>query len=197
PAIGDAVTSSAVLAYIIVSCLSMAAAIGIQTTSPATPGAVHHGTSTLPEDSASESSPSVPHSEDSASESSPSVPHSEDSASESSPSVPHSEDSASESSPSVPHSEESASENTSAGPLPEDSASGRSSSSLLSYSSLPKALFVVGIACLLFSDLLIAQRRFLSDSTLYFLMMPTYFASQLLATHSLLLHTTKTNIQVS
>ena len=53
----------------------------------------------------------------------------------------------------------------------------------------PRFLFAAGIACLLISDLLIAQRRFLGDATLYALMMPTYFASQLLATASILTNT--------
>ncbi len=52
--------------------------------------------------------------------------------------------------------------------------------------SLSRALYIIGIASLLFSDLLIAQKRFLHDGTLYALMMPTYFASQILVTASLL-----------
>lgn len=55
--------------------------------------------------------------------------------------------------------------------------------------SLSHILFAVGIASLLFSDLLIAQKRFLGDDTLYALMMPTYFASQLLVTASILHNT--------
>ena len=55
-------------------------------------------------------------------------------------------------------------------------------------SRFSRALFIIGIASLLFSDLLIAQKRFLHDGTLYPLMMPTYLASQLLVTASLLLH---------
>lgn len=55
-------------------------------------------------------------------------------------------------------------------------------------SRFSRALFIIGIASLLFSDLLIAQKRFLHDGTLYSLMMPTYLASQLLVTASLLLH---------
>lgn len=53
-------------------------------------------------------------------------------------------------------------------------------------SRLWKFLFVAGVASLLFSDLLIAQKRFLHDSTLYPLMMPTYFASQLLISAALI-----------
>lgn len=59
-------------------------------------------------------------------------------------------------------------------------------------SALPfrtRFLFATGIACLLFSDLLIAQKRFLGDGTLYTLMMPTYFASQLLVTAYMLTNT--------
>ena len=52
-------------------------------------------------------------------------------------------------------------------------------------------LFIAGVASLLFSDLLIAQKRFLGDDTLYLLMMPTYFASQLLITASLLITTSR------
>lgn len=123
PVIGDAVTSGAVLAYILVSCLSMAAAIGIQTEQFATTDTPQLDTSHFTDVPTSRQPYSFP----------------------------------------------------------------------LTYSSVSKAIFVAGIACLLFSDLLIAQRRFLSDSTLYTLMMPTYFASQLLATTSLILHTTNTN----
>lgn len=47
-------------------------------------------------------------------------------------------------------------------------------------------LFMAGIASLLFSDLLIAQKRFLHDGTLYMLMMPTYFASQILVAAAIL-----------
>ena len=53
-------------------------------------------------------------------------------------------------------------------------------------SNLWKILFVVGIASLLFSDLLIAQKRFLHDGTLYPMMMPTYFASQLFISAALI-----------
>ncbi len=53
-------------------------------------------------------------------------------------------------------------------------------------SKLWKILFVAGVASLLFSDLLIAQKRFLHDGTLYPLMMPTYFASQLLISAALI-----------
>lgn len=53
-------------------------------------------------------------------------------------------------------------------------------------STLVRILFIAGIASLLFSDFLIAQKRFLGDGTLYALMMPTYFASQILVTASLL-----------
>lgn len=52
--------------------------------------------------------------------------------------------------------------------------------------SVFKILFVAGVASLLFSDLLIAQKRFLHDGTLYPLMMPTYFASQLLISAALI-----------
>ena len=106
PRIGDAVTSSAVLAYVLVSCLSMAAALGLDKRGarnghPRNTG--EPGTSALP--------------------------------------------------------------------------------------FRARFLFAAGIVCLLFSDLLIAQRRFLGDGTLYALMMPTYFASQLLATASILTNT--------
>lgn len=57
----------------------------------------------------------------------------------------------------------------------------------LAHEPLTRALYIIGIGCLLFSDLLIAQKRFLHDGTLYPLMMPTYFASQLFVTASLLL----------
>lgn len=56
----------------------------------------------------------------------------------------------------------------------------------LAHEPLTRALYIIGIGCLLFSDLLIAQKRFLHDGTLYPLMMPTYFASQLFVTASLL-----------
>ena len=49
-----------------------------------------------------------------------------------------------------------------------------------------RILFIAGIASLLFSDLLIAQKRFLHDGTLYILMMPTYFASQILVTAAII-----------
>lgn len=55
-----------------------------------------------------------------------------------------------------------------------------------SVSTLSRVLFIIGIASLLFSDLLIAQKRFLHDGTLYALMLPTYFASQLFVTASML-----------
>ena len=55
-------------------------------------------------------------------------------------------------------------------------------------SSFSRAIYIIGIASLLFSDLLIAQKRFLHDGTLYALMMPLYFASQLLVTASLICH---------
>lgn len=53
-----------------------------------------------------------------------------------------------------------------------------------------RILFIAGIASLLFSDLLIAQKRFLHDGTLYALMMPTYFASQLLITTAIIRRST-------
>lgn len=49
-----------------------------------------------------------------------------------------------------------------------------------------RVLYIIGIGSLLFSDLLIAQKRFLHDGTLYALMMPTYFASQILVTASVI-----------
>ncbi|MCR4921710.1 MAG: lysoplasmalogenase [Bacteroidaceae bacterium] len=52
---------------------------------------------------------------------------------------------------------------------------------------LSRLLFVSGIGSLVFSDLLIAQKSFLHDATLYAAMMPTYFASQLLVTAALIL----------
>lgn len=55
-----------------------------------------------------------------------------------------------------------------------------------------RILFIAGIGSLLFSDLLIAQKRFLGDNTLYALMMPTYFASQLLVTTASLVSADKT-----
>lgn len=48
-----------------------------------------------------------------------------------------------------------------------------------------RVLYIIGIASLLFSDFLIAQKRFMHDGTLYSLMMPTYFASQLFVTASI------------
>lgn len=49
-----------------------------------------------------------------------------------------------------------------------------------------RVLYILGIASLLFSDLLIAEKRFLHHDTLYSLMMPTYYASQFLVTAALL-----------
>ncbi len=54
------------------------------------------------------------------------------------------------------------------------------------YDRFARGLYIAGIFSLLFSDLLIAQKRFLHDGTLYALMMPTYFLSQLLVTAALL-----------
>lgn len=56
----------------------------------------------------------------------------------------------------------------------------------LSIPSPTKVLFIIGIACLLFSDTLISFHEFLHQSFLYELMMPTYFASQILVTAALL-----------
>lgn len=56
-----------------------------------------------------------------------------------------------------------------------------------------RVLFIIGIGSLLFSDLLIAQKRFLHDGTLYALMMPTYFASQLFVAASIIQQRLKTN----
>ena len=53
-------------------------------------------------------------------------------------------------------------------------------------SRLSRLLFILGIASLIFSDTLIAQKRFLHEDCLFTLMMPTYFASQLLVTAALL-----------
>jgi len=50
------------------------------------------------------------------------------------------------------------------------------------YNRWARLLFIVGIGSLLFSDFLIAQKRFLHEGSLYMLMMPTYFASQILVT---------------
>ena len=50
------------------------------------------------------------------------------------------------------------------------------------YDRFARGLYIAGIFSLLFSDLLIAQKRFLHDGTLYTLMMPTYFLSQILVT---------------
>ena len=54
------------------------------------------------------------------------------------------------------------------------------------YDRFARGLYIAGIFSLLFSDLLIAQKRFLHDGTLYTLMMPTYFLSQLLVTAALI-----------
>ncbi len=53
-------------------------------------------------------------------------------------------------------------------------------------SKLSRLLYFLGIASLVFSDLLIAQKKFLHEGSLYAVMMPTYFASQLLVTAALI-----------
>lgn len=60
-----------------------------------------------------------------------------------------------------------------------------------SVSIFTRVLYIIGVGSLLFSDLLIAQKRFLHDGTLYSLMMPTYFASQLFITASVIQRTLK------
>lgn len=60
--------------------------------------------------------------------------------------------------------------------------------------TLSRVLYIIGIGSLLFSDLLIAQKRFLHDGTLYVLMMPTYFASQLLVAASVIQLKLQSNI---
>ena len=118
PRINDAVTSGAVLAYILVSCLSMAAALGL------TGNSRESRTSEYSKQSGETAGSDI-------------------------------------------------SGDNNFPPLP----------------CLARVLFAAGIASLLFSDLLIAQKRFLGDDTLYLLMMPTYFTSQLLVTASILTNT--------
>ena len=57
--------------------------------------------------------------------------------------------------------------------------------------SLEKWLFVAGIASLLFSDMLISLNMFMGISDLHWMMMPTYFASQIFVTASVLCSGTK------
>lgn len=47
---------------------------------------------------------------------------------------------------------------------------------------LSKRLFFAGVVCLVFSDTLISIEKFLCPAPLYFLMLPTFFASQILIT---------------
>ena len=47
--------------------------------------------------------------------------------------------------------------------------------------------FTIGITCLVFSDTLIALREFAGFKGLYYLMLPTYYGSQIMVTLSLLL----------
>lgn len=129
PAISDGVTSIAVFAYILVSCLSMASAAGIQPSLTSRPHGVTptSRTSTISSTSCSSTISSTSH------------------------------------------------------------FNALSHTPRFLFTVLnSRFLFIAGVASLLFSDLLIAQKRFVGDGTLYALMMPTYFASQLLITASLL-----------
>lgn len=57
---------------------------------------------------------------------------------------------------------------------------------LKSRSKVSNCLFLSGICCLAFSDTLISLNVFLSIDAIYFLMLPTYYASQILVTASLI-----------
>jgi uncharacterized membrane protein YhhN len=50
----------------------------------------------------------------------------------------------------------------------------------LSLNKMARVFFLVGISCLVFSDTLISIREFLHQHVLYGLMLPTYYASQIL-----------------
>lgn len=51
-----------------------------------------------------------------------------------------------------------------------------------------QVLCILGISCLLFSDVLIAQRSFLGMETGYFLMLPTYFLSHIIITFAFVMY---------
>ena len=62
----------------------------------------------------------------------------------------------------------------------------------LKLQKLRKRLFLGGISSLIFSDTLISANIYLHLSDLYFLMFPTYYASQILITLSVIIENTQT-----